>query len=143
MSITNYLYKLLPIWLLTGILLSVSVPCMGAVIPPPAKANKQKKAVVHQQKRTRLSFKQPAYYHKKPLDYRQPQKAPNKIVCEGPDMGETIGILLLILLAWAVPTGILVLLGLLLGITWLWILGLVLFLIPVVFGILLIIIALS
>lgn len=129
----NSCYKHLSIWILVAILLSPTLPCEASVHPPASNKVQKKKIVRAKRSQTRLSFKRPDYYNKKTLDYRYTPKSPNQRTCEGPDLGETIGILLLLVLAWAVPTGILVLLGLILGITWLWILGLVLFLIPVVF----------
>lgn len=134
----NYFYNITII----VILLNFTIPfsCKASVNPPISNKIQKKKAIQSKHSKTHLSFKKPYYYGKKPLDYRQPPpKAPETTNCEGPDLGQVIGALLAILLLWAIPTGVLVLLGVVFGLTWLWILGLVLFLIPVVFVLLLVI----
>lgn len=126
-SIQKTLLLILCLYLAPTISFAKAVPAKSHPVKEIKKRFKQK--TVHQS--PYLSVKKPRYYHKKPLDLSK--KHPNQLACEGPDMAQTLGILALLLLIWAVPTGILVLLGLIFGITWLWILGLVLFLIPVVF----------
>lgn len=98
-----------------------------AVPTPPTKKHAPTKPP---SKRAFWSFKKPAYYQQQPLDFQQ-KRHPEQLDCEGPDMGSTVLILLLLVLIWAIPTGLLVFFGLLFSILWLWILGVVLFAVPV------------
>ncbi len=97
-----------------------------------------KKAVKIQKKHKRSywSFKRPRYLQPRSTNTAFSKLSLKKhslkrIRCEGPDLGGTIAILAILVLIWAIPTGIIVLIGALAGITWLWILGLILFLAPI------------
>lgn len=107
---------------------------------PPAK---KYSSIKTSSKKAFWSFKKPSYYKKQKLHVHQ-KRHPEQLNCEGPDMGSTLLILLLLVLIWAIPTGILVFLGLIFSVLWLWIVGLVLFAVPVlILAILFLVVAVS
>ncbi len=138
-STPSYHARILPKLLLLLLPLSFFLPTnsWAEAVPAPSKPALSKKYPY----KNRWSFRPPTHRLSTITAKTTTVKncPPQRIHCEGPDMAGTIGIFGILLLIWAIPTGVLVLLGLLFSVTWLWILGLVLFALPIVLFLILII----